>query len=228
MNRRRVGLTAAGLIALLVVLELAAVPVATAVIGRVVARCVDYASFEVAAVDRPVVPRLLLGRARGVELRATDLAAGPFRVAEAQLHLPEAVLPWAVGGDDEVATATLTVRAEEAAVEDALAEVVPFGVPIEVELHDGFATLGSPVLPFDLDVEARVDDDGTVRLRPVRGGELLERIGIAASYDASATARMTALDVGEGELRAAAAFEVVPGVGGGGACEEPLLGDERT
>ncbi len=222
MNHRRVGLVAGGVLVVLVALELAAVPIATRVLGRVVAQCVAFGSLEVTDVDRPVLPRLLVGRARGVELRATDLVAGPYRIAEAELRLPEAVLPWAIGADGEVATASLDVRADEAAVEDALREVVPFDLPVELTLREDVAEIASPLLPFDLRIRVSVDEDGMVRLTPARGGQVLERLGLAPGYRPDDAVHVTAVEIDRAELRGSVDLEVVPGVGGGGACEEPL------
>lgn len=220
MNRK-LTVTAGVLVVVLVALELAAVPLATRVIGAVLGRCVAYDHLEVTSVARPVVPWLLVGRARDVELRATDVVAGDLRIADAHLTLREAVLPWALG-DPEPATAGLTLRVEEAAVERALRSLTPPGFPVEVELRPDVATLGSPVVPLALDLEVEVDPDGTVRLRPVRGGELLERLGLARRFPPGEDARVTALRIGAGEVTGSLDLDVVPGVGGGEGCQVPL------
>lgn len=226
--RRPFGIAAVVLVALLVVLEVAAVPLATRVIGSVVSRCVTYDHLEVVSVTRPVVPRLLVGRARDVELHATGVVAGDLRVAEARLTMRQAYLPWAAGAPD-VARADLQLRVDQADLERILRSVVPLGVPVDVELRPDVATLGSPVVPVTLDVEVEVDADGTVRLRPVRGGELLERLGIGHSFPPGDTARVTDLTIEEGALHGALALDVVPGVGTGGGCDEPLgLGDRQA
>lgn len=220
MNRK-LALAAGVLVAVLVVLELAAVPLATRVIGAVLGRCVTYEQLEVTAVARPVVPRLLVGRARDVELRATGVVAGDLRIAEAHLDLPEAILPWAPG-DPDPATATLALRVDEPDLERALRSLAPLGLPVEVELQPDVATVGSSVVPLALDLEVEVDPDGTVRLRPVRGGELLERLGLARSFPPGEAARVTALRIGEGELSGTLELDVVPGVGGGEGCRMPM------
>jgi hypothetical protein len=218
---RRVGIVAGVLALVLVALEVAAVPLATRVIGTVVARCVGYDTFEVTSVARPVVPRLLVGRARDVRLQASGVVAGDLRVADARLDLPDAILPWAIGSP-EPSTGTLQLRLDEADVERALRQVVPFGGALEVELQPDVATLGSPVVPLTLDLEVAVDPDGTVRLRPVRGGELLERLGIERRFTPGDAARVTDLEIGAGELHGALDVDVVPGIGSGDACDEPL------
>ncbi|WP_052664437.1 LmeA family phospholipid-binding protein [Nitriliruptor alkaliphilus] len=226
--RRPLGIGVLVLVALVLVLELAAIPVATRIIGSVVSRCVAYDHLEVTSVARPVVPRLLVGRARDVELHATGVVAGDLRLADARLTMQQAYLPWAVGAPD-VARADLDLRVDEADLERILRSVVPLGVPVEVELRPDVATLGSSVVPVTLDVEVEVGGDGTVRLRPVRGGELLERLGIGHSFPPGETARVTDLSIEEGALHGALALDVVPGVGTGGGCQEPLgLGAGRA
>lgn len=203
----------------LMVLELAAVPIATRVLGAVVGRCLAYDSLEVTAVDRPVLPSLLLGRARDVELHATGVVAGELRIADARLRLPAAVLPWAVG-DPEPGVGGLRLRIDEPDLEHALEAALPLRVPLELELQPGVATIGSPLVPLTLDLEVELDTDGTVRLRPVAGGELLDRLGIARSFPPGDAARVTALDIGDGQVRGALDVAVVPGIGGEG-CERP-------
>jgi hypothetical protein len=163
-----------------------------------------------------------------VELHATGVVAGDLRVAEARLTMPRAYLPWAVAAPD-AAAADLRLRVDQADLERVLRSVAPFGVPVDVELRPDVATLGSPVVPVDVDVEVEVDADGTVRLRPVRGGELLERLGIGHRFPPGETARVTDLTIEEGALHGAIALDVVPGVGAGGGCQEPLgLGGGRA
>lgn len=203
----------------LMVLELAAVPIATRVLGAVVGRCLTYDSLEVTAVARPVLPSLLLGRARDVDLHATGVVAGELRIAEARLRLPAAVLPWAVG-DPEPGVGDLRLRIDEPDLEHALEAALPLRVPIELELQPGVATIGSPLVPLTLDLEVELDTDGTVRLRPVAGGELLDRLGIARSFPPGDAARVTALDIGDGQVHGALDVAVVPGIGGEG-CEGP-------
>jgi hypothetical protein len=214
--------TVAGvLVLLLVALELAAVPVATRLMERALSRCVAYESFALTAVSRPVLPPLLVGRAREVELHATGLVAGELRIADARLHLPEAVLPWALGDPGPVG-ATLRLRVEEPDLEQALRAVTPLGLPVDLELRTDVASVGSAVLPVTLDLEVAVDPDGTVRLRPIRGGELLERFGLAPSFTPREDVRVADLRIADGEVHGVLALDVVPGVGGGGGCEEPI------
>src|SRR5690606_13203033 len=141
-----------------------------------------------------------VGRAHDVELHATGLASGPYRVAEVRLSMPEAVLPWAIGAPDAV-TADLAARVEEAEIEGALAEVVPLGGQLRVDLVPHVATIGTSLLPMSVDVRIDVDEGGTVWLRPVRGAELFERLGLGPSYASGDTVRVETLEIGDGELR---------------------------
>lgn len=220
--RRALVIAVGSLGLLLVIAELAAVPLATRVIGGALGRCVAYDQLEVTAVARPVVPRLLVGRARDVELHATGVSAGDVRVADAHLRMDTVVLPWAPGTPDP-STAVLRLRMEETDVERALRSWLPGELPIEVQLRSDVASLGAAVLPVTLDLEVQVDRHGTVVLRPVRGGEVLERLGVARSFASSDAVRVAALDIGDGEVTGTFDLEVVPGVSGEG-CSTPLAG----
>ncbi len=206
---------------LLVVLELAAVPIATRVIGAVVARCVAYEHLEVTAVDRPVLPRLLAGRARGVELRAEGIHAGEVRIAEAHLDLAEAVLPWAVG-DPEPVPAVLTLRVTERDVERALRAALPLRLPIELALDPDVATVGAAGIPLEVELALEVAADGTVTVRPSGDASFLDRLGLATSFPPSADVHVTSVDIGAGELRGVLELAVVPGLGDGEGCAEPI------
>lgn len=223
---RRGFLVAAGVVGMvLVLLEALAVPLATRVIGAVVARCVPYESLEVTSVARPVVPRLLLGRARDVELRATEVVVGDLRLSEVELRLPTAVLPWAVG-DPEPSRGELTVGIDEADLERTVRAVSPLRLPVELDLRPGVASLGGPWLPVTVDLEVEVEPDGTVRLRPVRGGALLERLGIGRSFPPREELRFTTVRIEADRVRGTAEVAVVPGVGDGG-CDTPLAAEVR-
>lgn len=222
----RRGSLAAGVVVIgLVLVEVLAVPLATRVVGAVVARCVTYESLEVTSVARPVVPRLLLGRARDVELRATEVVVGDVRLSEVSLWLPNAVLPWAAL-DPEPSRGELTVGIDEADLERTVRAVSPLDLPVELDLRPGVATLGSPWLPVTVDLEVEVEPDGTVRVRPVRGGALLERLGIGRSFPPREELRFTTVRIEADQVRGTAEVAFVPG-GGDGGCVTPLAAEVR-
>ncbi|MEX1162349.1 MAG: LmeA family phospholipid-binding protein [Nitriliruptor sp.] len=206
---------------LLLALELAAVPIATRVIGAVAARCVVSEHLELTAVDRPVLPRLLTGRARGVELRAEGVQAGELRIAEAHLDLPEALLPWAIGDPDPV-PAVLTLRVTERDVQRALRAALPLRLPVEVTLDPDVATVGAAGVSLEVELALEVAADGTVTVRPGGGAGFLDRLGLATSFPPSDDVHVTAIDIGDGELSGVLELAVVPGLGDGEGCAEPL------
>jgi hypothetical protein len=222
---RRGSLAVGVVVIVLVLVEVLAVPLATRVVGAVVARCVTYESLEVTSVARPVVPRLLLGRARDVELRATEVVVGDVRLSEVSLWLPNAVLPWAVG-DPEPSRGELTLGIDQADLERTVRAVSPLDLPVELDLRPGVATLGTPWLPVTVDLEVEVEPDGTVRVRPVRGGALLERLGIGRSFPPREELRFTTVRIEADQVRGTADVAVVPG-GGDGGCGTPLAAEVR-
>jgi hypothetical protein len=220
--RRGPAIAVGVVVGLLLVAEVAAVPVATRVLGSVLARCVGFDSFEVVAIDRPVVPRLLVGRASGVELAATGVTAGELRVESAALRLPEAILPWAFG-DPEPEDAALDLVVTEADLQRVLRAYAPLGLPLTVQLDDGVARLGASGVPGTVDLALATTTDGGISVSPVAGDRaLFERLGIAAELPPNEDARVTALALDDGRASGTVAVQVVPGVGDGDACDEPL------
>lgn len=219
---RRVAAVVGAVALLLVVLELLAVPLATRVIDRALSRCVTYDALELTAVDRPVLPRLVLGRARDVELRAEGLRVEPLRVEEVTLSVPHAVLPWAAGGGGDPVAGDLRLRVLERDLEAAVRELLPVAVPVGVGLERDLVRLSAPLLPVTLDVRVEAEADGSVRLTPSRGGELLDRIGLAPRLGPTDTVRVTDVVIDRGEVNGEVALADVPGFGGGEGCDERI------
>lgn len=221
MSRRAVVAVAAVGVAL-VALELLAVPVATRMIDRALRQCVAYDELELTAVGRPVLPGLLVGRARDVELRASGVTIDELRLEEVELVVPDAVLPWAIAGGDEPVAGDLRLRLLERDVEQALRAALPVAVPVRVELGRDVISLSAPLLPVTLDLRLDVDADGAVLLVPSRGGALLDRIGLAPRFRSPPDTEVTEIVVDRGEVAGAVALADVPGFGGGEGCEEPI------
>jgi hypothetical protein len=209
------------LVALLLVLELLAVPLATRAVGNALGRCVEHGSLRIEQVARPVVPRLLLGRARDVVLRVEDAELEGLRVAEAVVEVPRAALPWAIG-DPDPSGATVHLRIDEADVADRLRDLTPLGVRPDVDLHDEVARVGLPGLSLELALTLDVREDGAVVLQP-RGGPSgwWERLGLAREIELPAGVRVDAVSLHEQALTATIQLDELPGVDGEG-CEEPM------
>jgi hypothetical protein len=209
------------LVALLLVLEVLAVPLATRAVGSALGRCIEHGSLRIEQVTRPVVPHLLLGRARDVVLRVEDVELEGLRVAEAVVEVPRAVLPWAIG-DPEPSAATIHLRVDEADVADRLRDLTPLGVRPDVDLHDEVARLGLPGLSFELALTLEVRDDGVLVLQP-RGGPSgwWERLGLAREIELPAGVHVEAVSLHEQALTATLQLDELPGVDGEG-CDEPV------
>lgn len=211
---RRAAGWAGALLGLLVLVEVLAVPVGTRVLHRAVARCVDVETVEVRGVERPVVPGLLVGRLRDVEVGAADLRAGQLRVTEATLRADEVDLPWRLGGRQPW-PARIRLRVDERDVERAVRDLA--GVRLSVDLDPGVARLRAPLLPIGLDVEIEVEPDGTIVLVPAAGGDVLDRFGVTRRFPPTDTVRPTAVAIGDGEVTGELEVEVE-----GRGCDEPV------
>jgi hypothetical protein len=217
------------LVALLLVAEALALPVATRLIGRVLDRCVTTETFAVTAVERPAVPRLLLGRARDVELAATGVHLGRLRIDGAELALPEAYLPWAVRVPPTPPEAELRLSIGEDDLERAVRDLIPLGLPVTVSLEPGVARLGAPGTPVTVDLAVAAGGDGGLRVRPVAGDtQLWERLGVEAALRPVDGAEVREVTIGDGVLTGEVALAAVPGVGDGRGCDRPLAGAGRS
>lgn len=204
-----------------VVVELAALPLATRLVGGALERCVTFDDLEVEAIDRPVVPRLLVGRARGVELTATGLRFDEIRVERARVELPEVGLPWAIRPPprDE---ATLELDLSERDLQEYVAERTPFGLEPVVELTPGVAALGVEPLPARVRVEVEVRDR-VLRVTPA--GEVPDwfgALGLELDLELPDDVELDRVELRQDALSATLRVEVVPGIDGSEGCSGPL------
>lgn len=207
-------------VVLLLLAELAAVPLATRVLSRSLADCLPHERLTVERVARPVLPGLLLGRARDVELVADGVQVGALRIDAARARLDRAVLPWAPG-DPATGDVVLDVRVTEADLGRALRAYAPLGVPLTVELEPGVATVGAEHLPVTVRLQAAVED-GELRVRPVDGdGAWWERLGFAAALEGPDGLDVRAASIGAGRLTGTARLAALPGADGVG-CDRPI------
>jgi hypothetical protein len=216
---------AALVVVVAVVVELAALPVATRLVGGALERCLPFDELEVEAIDRPVSPRLLLGRARGVELEATGLRFDEIRVERARLELPEVGLPWAIRPPPP-AESTLELELSETDLQEFLAEQAPFGLQPVLELAPGVATLGIEPVPVRVRLEVEVRD-GVLRVAPVGDvPDWFEALGLDGRFELPDDLDLDRLEVQQDALSATLRVEVVPGIDGTSGCPGPL-GDDR-
>lgn len=209
------------LLALVLVVELAALPVAGRVLGAALGRCLPYDEVEVESIARPLTPRLLVGRARDVELTATGLRLGAIRVEQARLLLPEVALPWAVG-EPPAARATLELRLREADVEAFLLDRAPLGLRPVVELSPGVASFGVEPLPARVPLAVDVTR-GRLQIRPVGDAPgWFERLGLDLSYQLPDDVGLDHLEVRWDAVFAVIRVDAVAGIDGSGGCEGPL------
>jgi hypothetical protein len=209
------------LVAVLLALEILAGPLATRAVGSALGRCVEHGSLRIEQVARPVVPRLLLGRAHGVVLRIEDAELEGLRVAEAVVEVPRAVLPWALG-DPDPSAATVHLRVDEADVADRLRDLTPLGVRPDVALHDEVARVGLPGLGLELALTLDVRDDGVLVLQPRDGPSgWWERLGLAREIELPAGVHVETVSLHEQALTATIRLDELPGVDGEG-CEDPV------
>jgi hypothetical protein len=212
------------LVAVLILTELLAVPVATRVVGDALGRCVVHRSLTIEEIGRPVVPRLLLGRARDVVLRVEDAELEGVRVAEAVIEVPRVVLPWAPG-DPPPSPASVHLRIEEDAVAERLAELAPLGFRPSVELEDGVARVGIPTLRLEAAVTLSVGTDGTILVEPGAGPTgWWERLGLSRQIRLPNDVRVDAVAIADAALTATLRLEELPG-GDGEGCDEPIAAD---
>jgi hypothetical protein len=225
--RRWLAGLAALVVVVAVVVELAALPIATRLVGDALERCVAFDELEVEAIDRPVSPRLLVGRARGVELTATGLRLDEIRVERARLELPEIGLPWAFRPPPPT-EATVEVELSEPDLQAFLAERTPFGLEPIVELTPGVAALGIEPLP------ARVRVEVEVRERVLRVTPLAEvpdwfgSLGLDLDLELPDDVELDRVDLRRDALLATLRVEVVAGTDGSAGCPGPLGDGGRT
>jgi hypothetical protein len=208
-------------VALAVVAELLAVPVATRLLGDAIGRCVPVGTVRVEEVARPAVPRLVLGRARGVVLHLEDIEVQGLAVREARVVVERAVLPWAPG-DPDPSPARIELVVEERALADRLGELTPLGVRPSLTLDAGAARLGLPLVPLDVVVAVDVRDDGQVALRPVGvPPRWWEQLDLPVTLPVPDDVRVEQVDIGDGTLTAAVTLAELPGADGEGCPDGP-------
>jgi hypothetical protein len=206
--RWAIALTAAVVVVAVVVTELVALPVASSYVRDEVERCYEVEEVEVVGIERPATPRLVIGRARDVDLELRGLVLGELRVEHADVTLPEVHLPWAPGGDDVLrGTAVATVTEDD--LTTWVSDRVPLGLDVVVELEAGHVAVGVEPIPARLDLEVEVRD-GTLRLAPAgRMPAWFTSLGLDLEFELPEELDVRDLDVRDGVVVATLGLEAV-------------------
>jgi hypothetical protein len=219
--RRAAAITALVALVLVVVAELAAVPLATAAVQRALDRCLPVEQVTITSVDRPVVPRLLLGRVRGAVVEAEGLELDALRVDAARIEVPLIVLPWALD-DPPLDEATLELALTQTDLQAFLEDTSRFGLVPVLELAPGTASLGLDAFPARVRLAVEVAD-GTLRLAPVAPVPTwFEALDLELAFELPADLRLDELRIGDGTVAVAMRVDVIAGIDGSPGCAGPL------
>jgi hypothetical protein len=220
-------LVAAGtVLALLVVAELAAPWFAQGSLHRALAPCVAAEEVRITGLRRPLVPQLLLGRARDVEVEAAGVRLGDLRVERITASLPLVDLPWGLGAREQPPAAAVTAEVTAADARAQLWAITPFGLQPTLRFVGGEVVIGAP----GLGVDARfvpVVEPGRVALVPALGPPAWwTALGVAPGTDLPSGVVIDGIDVGEGLARVRGSVALDALGGGAGGCEEPVAAPE--
>ncbi len=212
----------AAALALLLLAELAAVPVSERALSSSLGRCLAHDRLTVEDARRPVLPRLAVGRARDVAVTVEGLMIRDLRIDRARATVPEARLPWAPGGAADPTELELVLEASEHDLEAWLRRHAPLGVPVTVELSPDGARIGVEGLPFEVSLRVMVAD-GVLTLQPAGGDEAWWRsLGLATDLGLPDDVHVDRVELADARLISTLRVEVLPGLTDAGACEGPL------
>jgi hypothetical protein len=219
--RRWIAIVGGLLLVAVVVVELVALPVATRLVGDAVDRCLSFEDLEVTAIDRPVTPRLLLGRARDVEVETSGLRYEGLRIERARLDLPEVRLPWGPGAPPP-SEATLALEISESDLQEYLIDRAPLGLEPSLELTPGLIGLSVPPVPVQIQLEPEVRD-GVLRLSPAGTVPAwFDALGLALAFDIPEDVEIERLEIEPQRLLALVRVTEIPGVVGSSDCADTL------
>jgi hypothetical protein len=201
---RRVIAAAGVVVVVLLVAEVAAVPIAERQLERTVRDQVEVETVELVGVARPVAPRLLVGRARDVEVVATGVRVGELRVAHVRVDAARVVLAWAPL-QDAAADAVVSFEATEADLEQALVATGPGWWEPDLQLTSDGARLGDRRLGVSVPLRIEVTD-ASVRISPDAGRPTWwETLGLVEEIGVPDGVRVTDLRVGPSRVTGTAA-----------------------
>lgn len=218
----------ASVVVLALIAEAAAVPLARHQVARAMGRCLTFESVTIDAVRRPIVPRLLVGRAREVELVATGIELEGLRVDHARIRSAQVLLPWAPFPPADPPPAALELTATERDLQAWLQARAPLGLTPVVELTPGVAAVGVSALPTRVRVEVAVRDR-VLRVAPVgRVPAWFASLGLDLAFELPDDVALEDLVVEEGRLAVTLAVDALAGVDGSDDCAGPLAIDTEV
>ncbi len=212
----------------LVVAELAAPPLAQRALHRALAPCVVAEQVEITGLTRPLIPQLLLGRARDVEVEATGVQVGDLRVDRIRVALPVVQLPWRPGTIDPLPAGRVVAEVTAADARAQLWAITPFGLQPTLRFVGGEVAIGAP----GLGIEARfvpTIEPGRVALVPAIGPpSWWTSLGLALVADLPEGVVIDRIAVGEGlvQVHGSVALDALD-AGTPAGCDEPLAGPPR-
>lgn len=211
------------LLAALVVVEVVAPRVAERALHRALAPCVVAEEVEITELARPVVPQLLVGRARDVEVVATGVQAGELRIDRVRVALPAVPLPWGVGADDDVPPAEVEAQVTVGDARARLEAIAPPGLEPTLGFEDGQVVIGTPRLGLDARFVPVIESDRVSLVPAVGPPSWWTSLGLALAVDLPAGVGVDRIDVEAGRVRIAGSVDLASvGGGSGGSCEEPI------
>jgi len=216
-------LVAAGTVLVLVVVaELVAPWAAQRALHRALAPCVVAERVEVTTFSRPLVPQLLVGRARDVEVEASGVRFGDLRVERITAALPLVDLPWGFGAPEAPPAAEVAAEVTAADARVQLWAITPFGLQPTLRFVGGEVVIGAPGLGLDARFVPAIEP-GRVALVPALGPpSWWTSLGLTLRAELPQGVVVDRIDVGEGLLRVSGSVALDDFDDGAGWCEEPL------
>lgn len=209
---------------LLVVAELAAPWAAQRALHRALAPCVVAERVEITSLSRPLVPQLLVGRARDVEVEASGVRFGDLRVERITASLPLVDLPWGLGAPEAPPAAQVAAEVTAADARVQLWAITPFGLQPTLRFVGGEVVIGAPGLGLDARFVPAIEP-GRVAMVPALGPpSWWTSLGLALRTELPQGVVVDRIDVGEGLVRISGSVALDAVDGGAGGCEEPLTG----
>jgi len=224
VSRRAWLVTAGTVLVLLVVAELAAPWAAQRALHRALEPCVVSERVEITALSRPLLPQLLVGRARDVEVEASGVWLGDLRVERITASLPLVDLPWGLRSSQEPPAAQVAAEVTAADARVQLWAITPFGLQPTLRFVGGEVVIGAPGLGLDARFVPAIEP-GRVALVPALGPpSWWTSLGLALGTELPPGVVVDRIDVGEGLVRVSGSVALDAFDGGAGGCDEPLAG----
>lgn len=188
------------LAAVVVGIELAAIPVAEATLRSELEEAeLPVDELEVTGIGRPAFLGVVTGWARDLEVELRGVDVDGWRFAEASLTAPEVELPWAFDERDP-APAGLRARATQRDLQAELRSRAPAQLDPVLELTPGTASLGVESLPVTLQLAVEVAD-GVLTVAPGRETpEWLEGLDLSFEFELPEELRIDTVTIEDGAL----------------------------